>query len=116
MNDFDLEARLKNVSVPERPDDYWNDFPVQVRVNLHRAAPVGGPKNSWRPGFLWAGGWAAAMLLVFICLQFHPLKTASDAITKHERHFRAQFAQLDAGLHVLMFNPHGMGYLLAEAN
>jgi hypothetical protein len=116
MNNSDLDAKLKSVCVPERTEDYWNDFPSQVRVNLHRSTPAFVPQNPRRSRLVWAGGWAVALALVFVCLQFHPLKTASNAITKNERHIRTQLAQLDAGLHVLMFNPHGMGYLLAEAN
>jgi len=50
------------------------------------------------------------------CVQFHPLQTASLAITKQQRQFHAQLARLDTGLHVLMLNTHGMGYLLTEAN
>ncbi len=116
MNDSELKARLKRVPVPERTEDYWQDFPAQVRVNLRRAAPAYVPQNPRRPGLAWAGGLAVALAMVFVCVHFQPLKTASVAITKHERHLHAELARLDAGLHVLMFNPHGMGYLLAEAN
>lgn len=116
MNDFDLESKLKSVPLPERPEDYWKDFPSQVRLQLPRARPQFAPQNPWRPRLAWAGGFALAMTLFFVSIQFHPLQRASLAITKHEQHFRAQLAQLDAGLHVLMFNPHGMGYLLGEAN
>lgn len=116
MNDFDLEAKLKNVRVPERAEDYWNHFPAQVRANLRRAAIKPVAENLWLPRLAWSGGFALAVALVFVCVQFHPLQTASAAINKQERHFHAQLAQLDAGLHTLMLNPHGMGYLLAEAN
>jgi hypothetical protein len=54
--------------------------------------------------------------LVFVCVQFHPLQTASLAITKQQRQFHAQLARLDTGLHKLMLNTDGMGYLLTEAN
>ena len=39
MNNFDLDAKLKSLRVPERTEEYWNDFPSQVRVQLRRAAP-----------------------------------------------------------------------------
>jgi hypothetical protein len=116
MNNFDLEAKLKNVPLPERPDDYWNYFPSQVRANLRHAAVKPVAENLWLPRLAWSGGFALAMALVFVCLQFHPLQTASAAINKQERQFHAQLAQLDTGLHTLMLNTHGMGYLLAEAN
>jgi hypothetical protein len=38
------------------------------------------------------------------------------AIAKQQQHFHAHLARLNAGLHVLMLNTDGMGYLLAEAN
>jgi hypothetical protein len=116
MNDFDLNRKLKNVPLPEPPETYWDNFPAQVRVQLPRSRPEFTPRPTWRPRPAWAGGLAVALALAFVCLEFHPLQTASSAITKHERHLRLQLAQLDAGLHVLMFNPHGMSYLLTEAN
>jgi hypothetical protein len=116
MNDFELESKLKSVRVPERPDEYWNDFPSRVRVQLRRERREFMPRGSWRPRLAWAGGFAVAVALVFVCVQFHPLQTVSLAITKQQRHFHAQLARLDAGLHVLMLNTDGMGYLLTEAN
>jgi hypothetical protein len=116
MNDFELDSKLKSLPVPERSEAYWNSFPSQVRVNLRRNRPQFVPQNPWRPRLAWAGGLALLVALALAGIQFHPLQTASAAINRHEQHLRAQLAKLDAGLHVVMFNPHGMGYLLAEAN
>jgi hypothetical protein len=114
MNNFDLDAKLKSVPLPERTEEYWDDFPSQVRVQLRRSHPEFASRLAWWPRLAWAGGLALTMVLV--CLQFHPLQPVSLAVVKKEQHLRKQLAQLDAGLHVLMFNLHGMGYLLAEAN
>ena len=116
MNDFELESKLKSVRVPERPEEYWNDFPSRVRVQLPRERREFTPQSAWHPRLAWAGGLAVAVALVVIFIQFHPLQTVSLAITKQQRHFHAQLARLDAGLHVLMLNTDGMGYLLTEAN
>lgn len=116
MNDFELESKLRGVPVPERSEEYWNDFPAHIRVQLKRQQPVLAPRRSWRPGIRLATGFALAVGLIIICIQFQPLQAASAAINKHEKKFHQQIAKLDAGLHKLMFNPHGMGYLLAEAN
>ena len=116
MNDFELESKLRSVRVTERPDEYWDDFPSRVRVQLLRERRELTPSNAWRPRFAWAGGFALAMVMVFACIQFHPLQTASLAIARQQQHFHAHLARLNAGLHVLMLNTNGMGYLLAEAN
>ena len=116
MNDLDLESKLRSVRVPERPDEYWDDFPSRFRVQLRRERQVSTPPSVWRPRLAWAGGFALAVAVVFACIQFHPLQTASLAIAKQQQHFHAHLARLNAGLHVLMLNTDGMGYLLAEAN
>jgi len=116
MNDFELESKLRSVRVPERPEEYWNDFPSRVRVQLPRERREFAPRNAWRPRLAWAGGLALAVALVIFCIQFHPLQTVSLAITKQQRQFHAQLARLDIGLHKLMLNTDGMGYLLTEAD
>jgi len=114
MNDFELESKLKSLRVPECPEEYWNDFPSRVRMQLPRERREFAPQSAWRPRLVWAGGFALAVALVFVCVQFHPLQTVSLAITKQQRQFHAQLARLDTGLHKLMLNTDGMGYLLTE--
>ena len=116
MNNFELDAKLKSVSVPERSETYWEDFPAQVRFQLNRSRATFAPRSPWRPRLAWAGGLALAVALMYVGERFRPLQAASSAITKHEQLFRSQLTRLENGLHVLMFNPHGMNYLLAEAN
>ena len=116
MNDFELEAELKGFRVPGRPDEYWEDFPSRIRVQLRRERQKFAPRSAWRPRLAWAGGFAMAVVLAFVCIRFHPVQTMSLAITKQQRHFHAQLARLDTGLHKLMLNTDSMGYLLAEAN
>jgi hypothetical protein len=113
MNDSELKSLLRNAPVPERSEEYWDDFPSRVRVQLHRERLETLPRNAWRPRLAWAGGFTLAL---FVCIQFRALQHASAAIDQHERQLHAQVAQIESNLHLLMFNPHGMGYLLAEAN
>ena len=116
MNDFELESKLKSVRVPERPEAYWEDFPSRVRVQLPRERRGFAPQRARGLRLAWAGGFAMAAALVIFCAEYHPFQTLSLAITKQQRHLHAQIARLDAGLHVLMLNTDGMGYLLKEAN
>lgn len=116
MKDFELDAKLKSIPVPERSEEYWDDFPAQVRINLRRPRREPAARTFGRPRLAWAGGFVLAMVVGILCVRFHPLEASSQAISRHETHLRTQLAQLNAGLHVLMFNPHGMGYLLTDTN
>ncbi len=114
MNDFDLESKLKGIRVPERPDEYWEDFPSRIRVQLRRERLECSRAGAWRLRLAWTGGFALAAALVFVCIEYHPLQTMSRAIAKQERHVHMHLARLDTGLHKLMLNTDGMWYLLAE--
>ena len=116
MNDFDLEAKLKRVPVPERPEEYWNDFPSRLRVQLRRQPFAVERHRTWRTPLVWGGNFALTAALVLVCLQYHPVEAAAAAITQHEKYFHGQLARLDTGLHRLILNTDGMGYLLADAN
>ena len=114
MNNFELESKLKGVPLPERPENYWENFPMQVRLNLRRAALRPTPKNSWPPRIAWAGGFALVLIFGIWCAQFKPLKITAVTISKNEKYFRLQFAQFETKLHVFMQDEHGMHHLIAE--
>jgi hypothetical protein len=114
MNDFDLDSKLKNVPLPERTEEYWENFPAQVRLNLRRAATRPAAGNLWLPRLAWAGGFALVLIFGIWFAQFQPLKTASVAISKNEKHFRMELAQFQTKLRVFMRDEHGMHYLIAD--
>jgi hypothetical protein len=114
MNDFDLAARLKNVPVPERPEDYWNDFPTRIRLQLPRVAPEHEHSGRWLPEFAWSLGTSFACLVVGLLVLSQPLKAASSAIFQKEKFVRQQLSVLPSQLRVLMADEHGLHYLVAE--
>jgi hypothetical protein len=114
MNDFDLESKLKSVRVPERTEEYWNNFPSQVRVQLRRAAPEPAIRESWLPRFAWSIGTSFACLMVGLLVLSQPLKAASCAIFQKEQFVRQQLAAIPSHLRVLMADEHGLHYLVAE--
>ena len=92
MNDFELESKLKSVRVPERPEEYWDDFPSRVRVQLPRERREFAPQSAWRPRLAWVGGLALAVALVFVCVQFSrsrphrsPSRNSSGNSTRNSR-------------------------------
>lgn len=114
MNDSELERRLKSIPLPERSDDYWEEFPAQVRINLRRAASQPVAENDWLPRFAWAGALAVVLIAGAWCAQSQPVQNVALALSKNENHFRRQFAQFETKLRVLMRDEHGMHYLIVE--
>lgn len=116
MNNSELEAKLRSVPVPARSKEYWEDFPGRVRFQLRRRSPAVPERASWLIRFAWATNIAFTVALVLVCSQYHPLHAASVAWTERQHGWEMRLARLDAGLHKLMLNTDGMGYLLAEPN
>jgi hypothetical protein len=116
MNDLELQARLKSAPVPARPAEYWEEFPWRVRVQLERRQPAPRRSRSWRQRLGWAADLGFSAALILICLQCRPWQPAAAAITQRERCLHVEFARLDAGLHQLMLNTDGLGYLLNDSN
>jgi hypothetical protein len=117
MNDAELQARLRSIPVPERTEDYWNDFPASVRVQLRKQERYEMVQPSvWRLRLARAGALVLAVGLIYVGERFHPLHSASAALDRGRENVQVEFARLETGLRLMMFNPHGMGYLLAEAN
>ena len=114
MNNFDLESKLKSVRVPERTEDYWENFPAQVRVQLPRARSVHELRESRLPQFAWSFGLGLACVLVSLLVFNTPLKAASCAFSQKENFVRQQLAALPHRLQTLMADEHGLHYLVAE--
>ena len=114
MNDFELESKLKGVPLPERSEDYWENFPARVRWRLRRTAPKQEVSESWFPRFAWKMGVGFACLVIGLFVLNQPLKAASCAIFKNERIIRQQLAELPTHLRILMADEHGLHSLVAE--
>jgi hypothetical protein len=110
MNDFDLQAKLKAVRVPDWTDEYWEDFPPQVRRQLGRTSPIERLRFSGMPRWGWNGGLAFAGILLVLSLVpvFH-------AAFKDEGMFRREAERLSQGMRVLMADQHGMKNLITDS-
>ena len=80
MNDLELQAKLKSVPVPERSQDYWEDFPTKVRWQLRRAGPRHEVRESWQSGFVWGIGVSLACGVIGLLVLHQPLRAAGGAI------------------------------------
>jgi hypothetical protein len=109
MNDFELESKLRSVRAPEKTDEYWQDFPVQVRSQLRRPPAVERAQTRWMPQWAWSSGLATAC--VILCLSLWP---AFQTVVKGERTLQRDAARFPHQLHLLMADEHGMQYLVSE--
>ena len=114
MNRFDLDTKLKRVPLPERSDEYWENFPSQVRLQLRRAATAAELRENWLPQLAWKFGVSVACLVVGLLVLSQPLKAASGAIFQKEQFVRQQLAAIPSQLRVFMADEHGLHHLIAE--
>jgi len=114
MNNFDLETTLKSVPLPERTEDYWENFPAGMRSHLRRTAPKRTVGESRLPQFAWRMGAGLACLIMGLLVLGQPLKAASSAIFNKERIIRQQLAKWPKHLRTFMADEHGLHYLIAE--
>ncbi|MGD1088414.1 MAG: hypothetical protein ABR955_06775 [Verrucomicrobiota bacterium] len=113
MNDFELESKLKSVPLPERSEDYWENFPSRVRLQMRRTTSQQEVREYRLPQFAWKMSIGFACLIAGLSVLDQPLKAASGAIFSKERIIRQQLAELPGHLRVFMQDEHGMHYLVA---
>jgi hypothetical protein len=108
MNDFDLEAKLNAVQIPERTEEYWDDFPSRVRVQLGRTIPQESAR--WQGGLQWR--WGLAMAGVLFVLSLAPVLRAA---VKDEQALRRDAEKFPQKVHALMADEHGMQNLITDS-
>ena len=114
MNDFELQKKLKALPVPERTEEYWNDFPGQVSRQLRRPVAQAEADDRWQRRFAWRFAASAACLFVGLLVLNQPLRAASSAVVQKEIALRHELNALPWHLRMLMADEHGMHYLIAD--
>ena len=109
MNDSELKSKLKSVRVPEKTDEYWEDFPSRVRSQLYRPVAVERAQTRWMPQWAWSSGLATACVVLVLSLW-----PVFQNVVKDERAWQRDAAQFPHQLHLLMADEHGMQYLVSE--
>ena len=109
MSDFELESKLRSVRVPEKTDEYWENFPAHVRSQLRRPVAAERTQTRWMPQWAWSSGLATACVVLVLSLW-----PAFQAVVRDERAWQRDAARLPHQLHLLMADEHGMQYLVSE--
>jgi hypothetical protein len=115
MKRFDLDAELRSARVPERGEEYWENFPQRVALELQSTEPQASAPNAWLHLMTWSGGAAVACLALALTLGFSSApKVISCAMLHNKQEIRTTLTQFSERVETLMQNEHGMQWLLAD--
>ncbi len=129
MNNSELNRLLKSASVPEPPQDYWEQFPGRVtdevrrrRASKSKGVPHSAPA-SWSAAvlcrFRWALGTAiTAALVLAAALLIHsrgkPGVAGSDAFAEAQKCFREIEPLFPNQIKAIVFDQQGAELVLAD--
>jgi hypothetical protein len=133
MNNSDLEKKLKSARVPERTQEYWDDFPQQVTRSLRTAVPGsagfqpagsvdvetrrqdgGAPK--WQPKLAWGFGVAFACLVIGFAIGHRHGKAEADsfALLQNEKMLHEVLTMFPNRVRAIEQDEHGVRLVLSD--
>jgi hypothetical protein len=122
MSEFDLNETLKAAKVPERPEEYWQEFPHRMGRQLGRASereqfePVA---TRWPLRIGWALAAAALILVVgFMIGQWRGrMETASaDGVLQSLKLVRETMTMFPNRIRAIVQDERGLSLVLAEGD
>jgi hypothetical protein len=117
MNDFELDRSLKAARVPERPEEYWEDFPRRVSVRLRTAPVRRRVEPRWQPRLAWGAGAAFACLVIgFAIGQWHgrPRPTDPYAALQSEKMLREVLTFFPNRVRAIVQDERGLHLVLSD--
>jgi hypothetical protein len=114
MNNSDLDSILKKARVPERPDDFWEDFPRQVVSRLNRVRTQDSPAE--RPLFArWAWGlaMAACVVIAFAAGHWSGQKDSVDVLASIKL-VDETLAMFPHRVRAIVEDEHGLNLVLSD--
>lgn len=115
MKRFDLDSELKSARVPERGEEYWENFPGRVTSELRKAESPAPSSHPLLHPLVWVGGAAIACLALALTLGFSSApKVLAYAVHHNKQEIRTTLNEFSEHVETLMQNEHGMQWLLAD--
>ena len=122
MNSEELNEFLKSAKTPNRPADYWNDFPRQVTTALRRGRGTGGQTErtmhrplKWR--FAWGLAFAGVFVLIGFALGFwrgHDSGINAGQLAEVKKYYREIEALFPNQVQAISFDRQGPHLVLSE--
>lgn len=118
MNDSELNEILRAAKVPERPLDFWSEFPGRVSARLKRTehAPAR-PRAAAFPKFAWALAGVGACLLVGFYVGHWRGRTeamAEQGLLQNEKIIREMLTLFPNRVRAIVQNEHGLNLVLSD--
>ena len=117
MNNSELDRTLKAAKAPERPEEYWKQFPQRVTARLHwkrTAESVEAPR--WFPRLAWGLATAAACLLAGFLLGHWRGQTeaASNGLLQNGKVIREMLTMFPNRVRAIVQDERGLSLVLSE--
>ena len=109
MKDFDLDAQLQALRLPERGGEYWADFPRRVTGEL-RSRPLPRPvRSSWLPQLAWGFSLAFGCFALGYYLGHNEVpRGITHAWIQHQKEIAKFQTQINS------YDEHGLRKLLTD--
>jgi hypothetical protein len=116
MTNKEIDEVLKSAAVPERPEEYWRQFPKSVMAKLHWRAGVSsvpGPARGIKPFLAWGLGFAAACIVAGFILQVRPSPVKNDQLAAVRKCYQEVEALFPNQVQAIVFDEQGTHLVLA---
>lgn len=118
MNNSELDRILKAAKAPERPEEFWAQFPRRITSRLHwnSAAPEARSRH-WFPRLAWALTAAAACLLIGFMLGHQRGQKdtlAESGLLQNEKVIKEMLAMFPNRVRAVVQDEHGLNLVLSD--
>ncbi len=112
---FDLDAQLRTLRAPERPADYWAEFPPRVTREM-RARPLPRPRpSSWLPQLAWGFSLAFGCFALGYFIGHNDVPRGfTHSLLQNQQEFRMSVVKFPERFRRLVLDESSMQKLLPE--
>ncbi len=117
MKDSELNRLLKGAKVPERPPEFWAQFPRRVTARLHWKPAASSAKSvHWLPRFAWSLGLAACVLAAFFIGHWrgHNGGLAENNVLQNEKVIQEMLDTFPHRVRGVVQDEHGLNVVLSD--
>jgi len=117
MNNPELDSILKKARTPERPEEFWAEFPQQVAGGLNRTRTENiRPKRNWFPRLAWGFATAICILAAFAIGHWrgHVETKASTDVLANAKVVGEMLAMFPNQVRAIVQDEHGLNLVLSD--